>query len=47
VGGGELGAIVEFPTRRVLSMPLSPIPGGQAVLDAKPWVGWSDWRRWS
>ena len=46
MGCGELGAIIEFPARRALALPLAAIPGGQAVLDAEAWDGWgrSRWR---
>src|SRR5215471_17054338 len=46
MGRGELGAIVEFPARRALALPLAAIPGGQAVLEAQAWDGrgGSRWR---
>ena len=40
MGGSQLGAIVEFPTRRALPLPLPAVPGGEAVLDAAVWDRW-------
>jgi hypothetical protein len=45
MGSGELGAIVEFPARRALALPLAAIPGGQAVLDVEAWDRWGG-NRW-
>ena len=45
MGGGQLGVIVDLPTRRALALPLLAIPGGQAVLDAAVWDGRGGGRR--